>query len=162
MAIQEDLEATWDKRFKQRHYSYRDFYWAATSTTPETYVFGTRARATSRVNWPAVGDFVGQPGTPALPCYGREVMVMCTEDAWIIIVSVNPRYLTMLATGYTVAQIAAMTPAVPATITEVAEFIPKNAILTFHPTYGSAIVFWQSTASGIIRIWIEGNVEGTE
>jgi hypothetical protein len=158
----EEPRATWDKRYKQRHYSYRDFHTATTSGSPATYTFGTNARAISKVNWPAMGDFVGQPGPGALACYGREVEVQCTKDAWVVIVSVNPRYLTMLALGYTATQIAALVPAVPATITEVAMFVPQGSTRTFYPTYGSAIVFYQDSESGTIRIWIEGNVEGTE
>ena len=158
----EEPKATWDKRFKARHYSYRDSHSATTGlpTPPATYTFGTNARAISRWNWPALGDYTTLPGAPTMQCYAREVKVLCTEDCWIIFVSMNPRYITLLTTGYTTAQITAL--GVPATITEVAQFIPADDEITFYPTYGTAIVFYQDTASGTIYISAEGNVEGGE
>lgn len=135
-----------------RHYSYRDFHMVATGATPATYTFGTNARAISIFNWPNVGDY-----PTALTCYAREVKVLCTEDCWIRFLSVNPRYTAFLAMGYTVDQIAAL--GVPATITEIAQFILRNDDVTFYPTYGIAIVFYQSTASGTIYIWVEGSTE---
>lgn len=158
----EEPKATWDKRFKARHYSYRDYHSATTGLPlpPATYVFGANARLVSRWNWPALGDFPTLPGAPMMQCYAREVKVLCTEDCWIMFISVNPRYVALLATGYTAAQIAAL--GVPATITEVAEFIPADDETTFYLTYGTAIVFYQATASGTIYIWCEGNVEGGE
>jgi len=156
----EEPRATWDKRFKSRHYSYRDFHLAVTGAVPQSYVFGANARATSRWNWPALGDYPALPGAPTMQCYAREVKVLCTEDCWVMFVSVNPRYIAFLVTGYTAAQIAAL--GVPATITEIAQFIPADDEITFYPTYGTAIVFYQATASGTIYIWCEGNVEGGE
>ncbi|GAH17705.1 unnamed protein product, partial [marine sediment metagenome] len=41
-------------------------------------------------------------------------------------------------------------------------FIPAEAMITFNPTYGTAITHYMSTAVGVIRIWVEGNVEGQE
>jgi len=155
----EEPRATWDKRFKSRHYSYRDYH-SATTGAPASYVFGANARVTSRWNWPTLGDYPALPGAPTMQCFAREVKVLCTEDCWIMFVSVNPRYIAFLTTGYTAAQIAAL--GVPATITEVAQFMPADEEITFYPTYGTAIVFYQATASGTIYIWIEGNVEGSE
>ena len=156
----EEPKATWDKRFKARHYSYRDFHTATTGPSPTPYVFGTNARVTSRWNWPQLGDFPTLPGPPTMQCYAREVKVLCTEDCWILFVSVNPRYIQFLATGYTAAQIAAL--GVPATITEVAQILPADDETTFYLTYGTVIVFYQNTASGTIYIWCEGNTEGGE
>ena len=160
--MMEEPRSTWDKRFKARHYSYRDYHSAATGL-PATYVFGTNARGpglVNRWNWPALGDYPTLPGPPAMQCYAREVKVLCTEDCWILFVSVNPRIIPLLATGYTAAQVAAL--GVPATITEIAQFLPADDEVTFYPTYGVAIVFYQSTVSGTIYIWAEGNAEGGE
>lgn len=155
----EEFSATWQKRFQSRHYSYRDYHSAATGL-PATYVFGANARVTSPWNWPALGDYPALPGAPTMQCYAREVKVLCTEDCWIMLISVNPRYIALMATGHTAAQIAVL--GVPTTITEIAQFMLADDEVTFYPTYGVAIVFYQSTASGMIYIWAEGNAEGGE
>jgi len=156
----EEPRATWDKRFKARHYSYRDFHSAATGAAPAVYVFGANAGAVSRWNWPTLGDFPTLPGTPTMQCYAREVKVLCTENCWVIFVSVNPRYIALLVTGYTAAQIAAL--GVPATITEIAEFIPADEQITWYPTYAVSVAWYQATVPGVIYVWCEGNVEGGE
>ena len=159
MSIKEALKETWEKRFMQAHYNYRDFHTVATGDDPTaaaaTYVFGTNARAINRDNWPNPGDWplAGQ-------CYARSIMVQCTQDAWVIITSLNPHYLMLLAQGYTAAQIIAL--GISLTITETPMFIPATALIIFEPTYGSAITFYQSTVSGTIRIWADVNVDGNE
>ena len=154
-------QATWDKRFKARHYIYRDHHVAATGAAPAAYVFGANARLVSKWNWPTLGDWRG-----ARPCYAREVKVLCSEDCYVMFVSLNPVYLKLIGQGYTAQQIAAgLTPhgeAVPATITEVPQFLPFDEQITWYPTYGVSIVFYQSTAAGTIYVWAEGNVEGGE
>jgi hypothetical protein len=160
MALQEDPQATWDKRFKARHYAYRDFHIAITGPAPATYVFGTNARAISRWNWPALDDFTTILESARLPCYAREVKVLCTEDCWVVFISLNPIAIRLAEIDYTAAQIAAL--GVPATITEIAQFIPADDEITFYPTYGTAIVFYQATLSGTIYIYAEGNTEGGE
>ena len=154
-------QSTWDKRFKARHYSYRDHHVAVTGAAPTPYVFGSNARLVSKWNWPTVGDYAG-----ARPCYAREVKVLCTEDCYVIIVSMNPVYLKLLGQRYTAQQIAdGLTPhgeAVPATITEIPQFMPADEQITWYPTYGVSIVFYQATTAGTIYIWPEGNVEGGE
>ena len=152
----EDPKFTAEKRFMQAHYSYRDFYSATTSPVPTPYLFGAVARAISRFNWPAAGDWA-----LARSCFTRSVMVQCTEDCYIMLTCLNPEYFMRLAQGFTAAQIV-NDLGVPLTINEVPTFIPKNAMITFNPTYGYAITFYQSTASGTLRIWAEGNVEGNE
>jgi len=183
MALFEDSEATWDKRFKQRHYSYRDSHSATTlvlielqelgllaaeavAGVPGTvyYPFGYNARndaiTGSIFRWPHLGDYASGTVGPRGQCYARQVSVYVTQDTWIRFVSLNPIYLTLIAQGCTVAQIAAM--GVSQIITEVEHFIATNARDTFYPTYGSAIVFRADTVQGTIHISAEGNVEGGE
>jgi len=160
MSILEEPRATWDKRYKQRHYSYRDFYSASVTVTPQTYVFGAAARAVSKWNWPHAGDYVG-----AAQCYAREVKVLCTEDTYIIFTSINPLYLTLLNQGYTQSQIAggaAPQGVVPQYITEVPMLIPANEEITFFPTYAVSATWYRVSADGAIYLWIEGNAEGGE
>lgn len=158
--MSEEPRSTWDKRFKARHYAYRDFHAAVTAAVPATYVFGTNARAVSRRNWPIAGDYASGSLVPRQQCYAREVMVRCTEDCWVALTCINPEYLILLAQGHTAAQIAALS--VPQTITEVAQPVPAGDYIRLFPTYGYAVTFYQDTASGAIMIWVEGNVEGGE
>jgi len=160
MALFEDPEATWDKRFKQRHYSYRDSEAHATALTPGMYTFGTNARAISIFNWPNMGDYASGTAGPRGQCYARQVSVYVTQDTWITFISLNPIYLTLLAQNYTAAQIAAM--GVPLVITEVEHFVAANARDTFYPTYASIIVYRTDTVDGMIYVSAEGNVEGGE
>jgi len=157
----EEPRSTWDKRFKARHYSYRDFHTAATGAVPAAYVFGANARLMSKWNWPTLGDWLG-----SRPCFAREVKVLCTEDCYVMFVSLNPVYLKLIGQGYTDHQILnGLTPlkeAVPATITEVPEFMPADEQITWCPTYGVRIVYYQATVAGTIYIWAEGNTEGGE
>jgi len=156
----EEPQSTWDKRFKARHYSYRDHHVAATGA-PTAYVFGSNARLVSKWNWPTLGDWLG-----SRPCYAREVKVLCTEDCYVMFVSLNPVYLALAGQGYTDHQILnGLTPlgeAVPMTITEVPQFLLADDEVTWFPTYGVSIVFYQATAAGVIYVWVEGNVEGGE
>jgi len=191
MALFEDPEATWDKRFKQRHYSYRDSHSADTVLfptlpppyTPEAqelaafaveaaagvpgtvyYPFGYNARndalTGSIFRWPNLGDYASGAVGPRGQCYAREVMVYVTEDTWIRFVSVNPIYMTFIAQGYTVGQIAAM--GVSPVIVEVEHFAGAGDKDTFDPTYATAIVYRADTVAGMIYISAEGNVEGGE
>jgi len=164
MSLFEAPESTWEKRFMQKHYSYRDSHSVATGLDPmvatASYTFGTNARAISRFNWPNVGDYASGTVGPRGQCYAREVMVYVTEDTWIRFISLNPIYLTLLAQLYTTGQIAAM--GVSQIITEVEHFVAQNDKDTFSPTYGTAIVFRADSVSGMIYLSIEGNVEGGE
>jgi len=160
MSILEEPRATWQKRFQARHYSYRDFYSASVTATPQTYVFGTAARAVSNWNWPHAGDFTG-----AAQCYAREVKVLCTEDTYIVFTSINPLYLILLNQGYTAQQIAggaAPQGVVPQYLTEVPMIIPAGEEVTFFPTYAVSITWYRVTANGTIYIWAEANAEGGE
>ena len=162
--MSEEPRASWEKRFNARHYSYRDFHTAPTGAVPTAYVFGANARLPplgSKWNWPTLGDWLG-----ARPCYAREVKVLCTEDCYVRFISLNPVYLTLLNEGYTNHQIlnglTRIGEAVPATITEVPEFMPADEQITWFPTYGVSIVFYQATLVGTVYVWVEGNVEGGE
>lgn len=177
MSLLEDPRATWEKRFHQTHYSYRDFHQVNTqvlaelvavglaSQTPPSalvyYLFGTNARAgigagPTPQNWPLYGDhaYVGGAG-----CYARRAMILCTENAWIRFISLYPEYLrqaTLLASG------GITRTTVSRSIMEEEMYVPANTLLTFNPTYGIAIIFRADTLIGSLNIWIEGNVEGTE
>ena len=169
MSIFEDPFATWTKRFMQTHYSYRDYHTATTQSQPltaaaiiaQTYTFGDNARIVNALggggiyNWPRLDDWDGALGT-----YARSVMILATTDTMIAFTCVNPRYIILLGQGYTVAEIAGQ--GVPATITDDPTFIPTNTLVTFSPTYGAAITFYYVTVEGTIRIWVEGNQEGTD
>lgn len=168
----------------QRHYSYRDSHSAATVVLAEVqelvlfaaeallptgpwtvyYLFGYNARSNaltgSRFRWPHLGDYASGVIAPRSQCYARDVMVYVTEDTWIRFVSLNPIYITLIAQGYTAAQIAAI--GVSQAITEVEHFVAKRDKDTFYPTYASAIVFRADSAAGMIYISAEGNVEGGE
>ncbi len=178
MSLQEDPRASWEKRFQQRHYSYRDSHAFATTVLTVLqelgllaaaspivlYTFGTNARTDpfigSIFNWPNAGEYASGTVGPRGQCYAREVMVYVTQDTWVRFISLNPIYLTLLAQGYTVAQIAAM--GVSQVITEVEHFVAAGDKDTFFPTYGSAIVFRADTVAGMIYVSAEGNVEGGE
>ena len=184
MSILEAPEATWDKRFKQRHYSYRDSQSAATVVLLEIqelalfaaeallpagpwtvyYPFGFNARSNaltgSIFRWPHLGDFAAEAVGPRGQCYAREVMIYVTEDTWIRFVSLNPIYMTLIAQNYTAAQIAAL--GVSPVIAEVEHFVAAGDKDTFNPTYGTAIVYRADTVAGMIYISAEGNVEGGE
>jgi len=184
MALFEAPEATWDKRFKQMHYSYRDSRLAPTYAMLEAlelmqlanevllpngpwtiyYPFGWTARnhalTGSIFNWPNIGDYASGTVGPRGQCYAREVMVYVTEDTFIRFISLNPIYLTLVAQGYTVAQIAAM--GVSQMITEVEHFVAGGDKDTFYPTYATAIAYRGQIADGLIYVSAEGNVEGGE
>ncbi len=164
----EEPRASQDKRFKARHYSYRDFVSATTTAVPVSYTIGTTARAVNARNWPMLGDTRLSTEIPAQNTYARSIMVQCTQDAWIIISSINPRYIRLyvryLAEGLSVAQSVARLAGqgISLTITETPMFIPQVAILTFRPTLGAAVTYYMNTVTGTIRLWIEGNTEGSE
>ncbi len=161
--MSEEYQATWEKRFMQKHYSYRDSEDDTTALLPlppTLYTFGTNARAVSIYNWPNIGEFASGTQAPRGQCYARKVMVYVTQDTWIRFISLNPIYLTLVAQGYTVAQIAAMS--VPQTINEVEHFVAAGDEDIFHLTYGISIIFRADTVGGRICISAEGNVEGGE
>jgi hypothetical protein len=186
----EEPKATWDKRFKQRHYSYRD---CATTTTPlltvpqllaiqaainnirtnyttgpatvlglyaavgAYYPFGTVARTIDIYNWPTLGDPIGPSGS-SLQTYAREIVVQCTQNTWIRIISANPEYLRQA----TLQALTEVVPSAPQFIIEAEQYIPANQPCRFFPTYGIGITYRADTVSGTITIWSEANVEGTE
>ena len=186
MALYEEPKATWDKRYKQKHYAYRDFEQRATRVLTAAEIAAINVLINSYVtnptsaNWgallaylalliPPVGGIVYLFGTNASAistvnwptgCYGREVMVNCDQDVWVRIVSVNLYYLALKAAGKTDAEIATL--GIPQTIIEAEEFIPKGAYITFYPTLGAAIIFRADSVAGTLNVWIEGNVEGTD
>jgi hypothetical protein len=179
---QEIPEATWDKRFKAKHYSYRDFHTVTTLPLTEAqamalalqnflanqfsttvlYVFGFNAQL--KINLQAVppapyGAIAWPtPSAVGLGCLAREVMVFCTQDAWITIVSLNPEYLRQA----TLQSLTNVAPTAPQFIIEAEQFVLANAMLTFYPTYGYAIIFRANVVPGTLRVWIEGNTEGGE
>jgi len=188
MSIFEALGSTWEKRFMQQHYSYRDSHSATTvlfvppafaeaqelallateaaAGVPGTvyYPFGYNARNNaltgSIFRWPNAGEYASGTQAPRGQCYARSVMITVTQDTWIRFISLEPIYLTLVAQSYTAAQIAAM--GVLQTITEVEQFIGAGSLVTFYPTYGVSIVFRAATVAGMIYISAEGNVEGDE
>lgn len=177
MAMLEEPHATWDKRYKQKHYSYRDSHQVQTQVltalqtlglaaqTPPSplvlYLFGANARFINPNNWPQKGDTIGTSGqTRVMSCYAREVMVRCDQNCWVRFVSLNPDYIRFLGLGYTAQQLSAM--GVPSTIMETENWIPMNDDITFYPTLGVTIIFRADTVQGTLNISVEGNVEGTE
>jgi len=162
LAVYEDPQATWEKAFFSRHYAYRDFHSAATGAVPATYVFGTNTRAISKWNWPQAGDIPPGtiPGGRRMPCYAREVKVLCTEDAWIVLTSINPDYVRMVEMDYTAEQIAAY--GIPAYLVEVPQYLPADEQITWYPKYAVSVAWYMATVPGVIYVWCEGNVEGGE
>ena len=170
----EEPRATWDKRFKARHYSYRDsavlttqvytslqtLMLAAQQSPLVYYVFGANARIISRYNWPQQGDYPSLPGPPLLNCYAREVLLLCDEDAWVRIVSVNPVYVRLLVQGYTAAQIMAL--GVSPVIFETEMPLLSGDYKRYYPSMGYALVFRADTVSGTLYVEAEGNMEGNE
>lgn len=160
MSYEENL-STWDKRFKQRHYSYRDFHREVTvvgssSDDYSSYVFGTNARAINFRNWPRSTDYA-----TAVDVYAREIKLVCTvQDCWFRFVCLNPRYLTLLNQGYTATEITDM--GVTQYITEVWQQLLAEDEVTFYPTYGYSIDFYYAVAGANIYIYVEGNAEGGE
>ena len=157
----EENRATWDKRFKQRHYSYRDFHRevpvvGSSSSDYSSYTFGTNARAVNTRNWPRSTDWA-----TARNCYAREVKIVCeTQDCWFRFVSLNPRYLTMLNQEYTADEI--VSSGITEYITEVWQYLNSEDEITFYLTYGYSIDFYYQVSGANIYIYIEGNCEGSE
>jgi hypothetical protein len=185
MSILEGFSATWEKRFFQNHYSYRDTQRASTVVLTELqslallaseavagvpgtvyYPFGYNARNNAftgtRFRWPAIGDYavvagsIGQRGQ----CFANSVTVSVTEDTWIRLMCIEPVYGILVIGGFNATQIAAM--GVTQTITEVEQFIGAGDTLTLSPTYGFAVVFRADSVAGTIDIKVEGNVGGGE
>jgi len=149
---------TFDKRFMQKHYSYRDgLVVAATPLFANygSYVFGANARLLSIYNWPMVNDWLDARNT-----YAREVFVYVTQDTWVQFVSLNPRYSILLNQLKSAAEIAAM--GVPQFLTEQPQLIPANGAITWSPTYGVSMNYWLDTVAGRLIVDIEGNTEGIE
>lgn len=157
-AVLERPDKTFDKRFMQKHYSYRDSLLVAATPpilTPGSYVFGTRARALSVYNWPMAIDRPAARNT-----YAREIFVYVTQDTWVQLVSLNPYYSILLNQLKTVAQITAL--GVPQYLTEIAQIIPQLGAVTFFPTGGVSMNYWLDTVAGRMMVDIEGNSEGVE
>jgi hypothetical protein len=149
-SFKEAPQATWDKRYKQTHYSYRDsLIVPVTPTIPTPYMFGANARLISVYNWPMMGDWAD-----ALNTYARQVWVYATKDTFISLISLNPRYLILLAQQEPVIGI-------PTTITEQPQLIPAGGSITFNPTYAIGILYY-GAAAGALVVNVEGNTEGTE
>lgn len=186
MALKEEVKSTWDKRYFQKRFGYREYVSKTTLVFPEVtalgaalleiaagtvngnflYVFGTMARA--KIN-PASPTFAAY-GTVNWPanCYAREVKVSCDQDAFVGLISVNPEYLKQaVVQAYT-----NVTPTASQLIFEKDVFVPASAVIpqvgtipnliALHPTLGYAMVFRADTVQGTLRVWCEGNVEGTE
>lgn len=176
--MSEKFEATWQKRFMQGHYSYRDSHVVATQVLTEAqaaalalvaigagqastvayYVFGTNARA--KLNPFAVPPFSQPYGAILWPasCYAREVKFYCDQDAYVSIVSVNPDYLKEA----TIHAYTKVVPTAPQLLFEAEQPLPMGEQITFSPTYGYSVVFRAATVSGTLSMWVEGNVEGGE
>ena len=157
--VLERPDKTFDKRFMQSHYSYRDSVVVAATppiaVPPSNYVFGTNARALSIHNWPRSGDWADARDT-----WAREIFVNATQDTWVQLVSLNPRYLMLQSQLKTAADIAAL--GVPQYLTERQQLIPANGALTFRPTYGVSMNYWLDTIAGRLVVLVEGNTEGSE
>lgn len=171
--FEEAPRATWEQKYMANHYGYRDFNAALTTALPvpptpawltaNTYVFGTNARAINARNWPNVGDWDGARGV-----YARSILVQSDQDAWMVISSINPRWVTdyinliarRISSANALGQLAAA--GILQLITEVPQFIPAGAMMTFRPTLGYSVTVYQNIVPGIIRFWIEGNAEGAE
>jgi len=174
MALLEDPHATWEKRYEQVHYGYRDF--ASVTTLPLTeaqalglalialaagnttgttlYTFGVNAKA--KVN-PGTGLAYGTVNWPA-NCLGRKILIYATEDAYVSLISLNPEYIKqVIAQTYT-----DVVPTASQLIYEVDELILSGTFYNFSPTLGAGIIFRAATLLGTLRIWIGGNVEGGE
>lgn len=191
MSILEALDATWDKRFKQKHYSYRDSQSADTilfPTLPPPYTPEAQALAAL-----AVEAAAGVPGTVYYP-FGynaRNDALTGSKFRWPHLGdyasgAVGPRgqcyarevmvYVTedtwirfvsvnpIYMTLIAQSYTAAQIAAMDVSpiITEVEHFVAQNDKDTFYPTYGSAIVFRADSIAGMIYISAEGNVEGGE
>ncbi len=167
---QEGTQATFEKRFFAGHYAFRDFYTVATGLDPTatlaSYAFGTAARLISHDNWPMQGDGRRANELFAMNTYARLVRVQCTEDVFILITSLNPRwielYLKYLFLRMTPANAVTLlaTQGIAQTITDVPHLIGAGTIMAFYPLYGVGITFYG--VPGIIRIWSAGNTEGKE
>jgi len=169
--FEESPRATWEQKYMATHYGYRDFNVAITGVPPvtpaqiiaATYVFGTNARAINAMNWPNVGDWDG-----SRTVYARTVTIQCIQDCWIVFRSINPRwvtdYITLIAQGFSSnSAIGRLVLAgITETLTEVPQYMPAGAMITFTPTLGVSVTYYMDTVPGIIRFWIQGNAEGAE
>lgn len=180
----EEPRATWEKRYFQTHYVYRDGHAptalvlpavtalgmalagiaAGNTSTTVYYAFGTNARLISKANWPASGDVVSSSPyiTAPMSCYARRVTVWCDQNAWIRLVSVNPQYVKLSTLGYSAAKLSAM--GVSPIIVETENYVLANSTMpiAFYPAYAVGIIFRADTVQGNMRINIEGNVEGSD
>ena len=185
---------TTQKRFLDKHYSYRDSLEATTqvlnvlqlatlnaliariktsyTTIPAIplqvlgvatrygiyYTFGTNAQAIDMHAWPYAGDKIG-PSQSAFQTYAKEVSIICTQAAYVRLVSLNPEYLRLAAkAAYIKGPIN-----VPQYNIEVEQYVAaNNQPLTLKPTYGLGIIYRAATVAGTLHVAIEGNVEGHE
>lgn len=182
---------TAQKRFLDKHYSYRDSLRATTTVLTAVqlatlntlvaqiktnyatgplqvlgvatqygifYTFGTNVRLIDMHAWPAVGDRIG-PSQSSFQTYGKKISVICTQAAYIRLVSLNPEYQRQAA----VASYIQVPTTTPQYNIEVEQYIPpNNQPLTLEPTYGLGIIYRAEAVAGIISMSIEGNVEGHE
>lgn len=191
MALFEAPEATWDKRFMQRHYSYRDSHDVATVLFPALPApFTPEAQALAAF---AVQAAAGVPGTVYYP-FGynaRNNALTGSIFRWphlgdFASGAIGPRgqcyarEVMVYVTEDTWIRFVSVNPiymtfivqgytaaqiaalGVSPVIVEVEHFVAAGDKDTFNPTYGSAIVFRANTVAGMIYISAEGNVEGGE
>lgn len=175
-SIFESTQASFDKKYKQRHYGYRDFTEVTTlvissaealarylaGTANAYYVIGTNARAVSNYNWPHLNDWrnANIPGIDGMPCYAREILFLCDQNAWVRVISLNPVYTRLISQGKSAGYIASLN--ISQYITEVEQYIPANEFIRLFPTLAHGIVFRADTIQGTLDIWLEGNVEGDD
>jgi hypothetical protein len=186
--ILEAPEGTWEKRYKQRHYSYRDFHQSTTQVLTQTqvnmliaqalaanqlppatifYRFGDNARADALMNLLGTNfasylwPRTGDPFEAGLTagCFAREVLVTSDQDVWIRLVSLNPEYLRQAVLKETGALKVITAPML---LFENERLVSAGDAKTYYPTYGYGIVFRADSVQGTIEIDVEGNVEGTE
>lgn len=145
------------------------------------YRFGDNARANFLMNtlygasqafhlWPRLGDRLRGGASGLEPIitntYARRITIRCDQNAWVKLVSINPEYVRQAV----LAKFNALPLTVaPQLLFEQEQFIPASlaagATVTscqFYPTYGYAMFFRADTVQGTMRIWVEGNMEGTE
>ena len=157
----------WIKRH-MRHYAYRDQFNDETTLASQSYTIGTNARAVNNRNWPMIDDTRLTGEIPAGTCYGREIKLLCTEDAYFTFVCLNPRYgnrfNNYLLKERTPAQAAELLvlDGILEHITEVEMFLPADDEMTFFPIWLTSIDYRWSAVEGTLYAWIEGNVEGQD
>ena len=168
MSLQEDLRATWDKRYKQAHYTYRDFAAVTTLVLPQLtalgmgllqnplvyYLFGANARLVTNLATMQPYGTVNYPTN----CYARDILFLCTQNAWVRLLSVNPEYAKQVIAQ----QLTKTVPSASPVIVEAEEYVPMGGFMRFHPTMALAMIYRADTVAGALNVWIESNSEGSE